>query len=316
MRSPTFKRFAKYGFYALVLVSLGVAAREYLSGEAVIAALGAFNWAYAPLILGLTVVYLLLKGARFVVFLSPLVDYGRWAVLRAYLAGQVATLLPAGGAARAVVLKQVGVSLPKGGAAVLFASLTDQAILIIGMLLAAIWFEEARLPALIALAVLAALALLLWVEPIRSRLLEAAAWLMEKVHLGDKWRSFQVAFDEGITLGVALRGLAFTAAAFALMPLALWAALRGVGLAVPPDTLLLAYVLPTLLGRLSSLPGGVGVTEASMVALLSAAQGVDANLAAAAVAVFRIGTVFFAAVFGGFVYLVVRARGGVEAAPS
>jgi hypothetical protein len=86
--SPTFKRFAKYGFYAFVLVSLGVAARKYLSGEAVAAALATFTWLYAPLILGITVVYLCLKGARFVVFLSPLVDYGRWAVLRAYLAGQ------------------------------------------------------------------------------------------------------------------------------------------------------------------------------------------------------------------------------------
>jgi uncharacterized membrane protein YbhN (UPF0104 family) len=51
-----------------------------------------------------------------------------------------------------------------------------------------------------------------------------------------------------------------------------------------------------------------------MVALLSAVQGVDANLAAAA-AVFRIGTVFFAALFGGLVYLAVRAGGGVETAP-
>lgn len=311
-----FKRFAKYGLYALVLVSLGIAARNYLSGEALLAALGAFNWLYAPLILGLTIVYLFLKGARFMVFLNPLVDYGRWAIVLAYLAGQVATLLPAGGAARAVVLKQVGVSLPKGGAAVLFASLTDQAILISGLLLAAIWFEQARLPALIALGVLAAIAALLWIKPIRARLLGAAAWLMERVHLGDKWRSFQAAFDEGITLGVVLRGLTFTAAAFALMPLALGLALRGLGLAVPPGTLVLAFVLPTMLGRLSSLPGGVGVTEASMVTILSAVQGVDANLAAAAVAVFRVGTVFFAAVFGGGVYLFVRLGGGVKAAPS
>lgn len=250
------------------------------------------------------------------VFLKPLVDYGRWAIVRAYLAGQVATLLPAGGAARAVVLKQVGVSLPKGGAAVFFASLTDQAILISGVLLAAIWFKEARLPALIAIAVFAAIAALLWIKPIRARLLGAAAWLMNKVHLEDKWRSFQSAFDEGITLRVVLRGLAFTAAAFTFMPLALGLSLRGLGLAVPPGTLLLAFVLPTLLGRLSSFPGGVGVTEASMVTILSAVQGVDTNLAAAAVAVFRVGTVFFAAVFGGFVYLFVRLRGGVEAAPS
>jgi hypothetical protein len=146
----------------------------------------------------------------------------------------VATLLPAGGAARVVVLEQVGVSVPKGGAAVLFASLIDQAVLISGVLVAALWFEEARPPALIFLAVLAAVAVLLWIGPIRTRLLARAAWLMEKVHLENKWRSFQTTFDEGITLGVVLRGLAFTTAAFALMPLALGFVLQGFGLTVSP----------------------------------------------------------------------------------
>jgi len=314
--SSTVKRVAKYGLYALVLVSVGVAAVNYLSGEAFLRALGSFRWRYAPLILGLTVVYVFLKGGRFKVFLEPLVEAGGWAVVRAYLAGQVATLMPAGGAARIAVLGEVGVPLPKAGAAVLFASLTDQVVLISGLLVCALWFEEARTAALVVLLVLAVLGGLLSVKGVRVRLSKGAAWLTEKLHFRDKWRAFRAAMDEGITLWVVLRGLAFTAAAFALMPLALYLALKGLGLEVPPGTLLLAYVLPTFLGRLSSLPGGIGVTEASMVAILSAVPGVDENAAAAAVAIFRVGTVFFAALFGGLFYLFGHVRRDVEAAPS
>ena len=310
------KQLAKYGFYALVLVGLGVAARRYLSGEAFLRALGAFNWTLAPSILALTVVYVLLKGWRFKIFLAPLSELGRWTILRVYLAGQAATLLPAGGAARVAVLGEVGVPLPKAGAAVLFASLTDQLVLIAGVVLCALWFEEARGPALIALFVLAGVGGLLAIKAVRTRLLGAATWLIKKVHLEDKWRNFREALNEGITPGVVLRGLSFTAAAFALMPFALYLALKGLSLEVPPATLLLAFVLPTLLGRLSSLPAGLGVTEASMVGILSAVPDVDENVAAAAVAVFRVGTVFFAALFGGAFYFFGGVRKDVKAAQS
>lgn len=310
------KQLAKYGFYVLVLIGLGVAARRYLSGEAFLRALEAFNWTLAPLILGFTVVYVLLKGWRFKVFLTPLSELGRWTILRVYLAGQVATLLPAGGAARVAVLGEVGVPLPKAGAAVLFASLTDQLVLIAGVVLCALWFEEARGPALIALFVLAGVGGLLAIKAVRARLLGGTAWLMGKLHLTDKWHAFREALDEGITFGVLLRGLSLTTAAFALMPFALYLSLKGLGLEVPPATLLLAYVLPTLLGRLSSLPAGLGVTEASMVGILSAVPDVDENVAAVAVAVFRIGTVFFAALFGGVFYLFGGVHKDVEAAQS
>ena len=310
--SSSVKQLAKYGLYALVLISLGVAARQYLSGEAFLEALGSFNWVYALFILGLTTVYMVLKGLRFMVFLAPLVEFGRWAIVRAYLAGQVATLLPAGGVSRIAVLAEVGIPVPKASAAVLFASLTDQAILIGGVVLAALWLEEARLPALFFLAVLAGIGALLAVNAVRVQLLRAVTWLVKKVHLEDKWTSFRAALSEGVNLGVVLRGLGFTAAAFAVMPLTLGLALRGLDLTVSPATLVLAYILPTLLGRLSTLPGGLGVTEASMVSILSAGSGVDANLVAAAVAVFRVGTVFFAAVFGGVIYLFERFSGRAE----
>jgi uncharacterized membrane protein YbhN (UPF0104 family) len=71
---------------------------------------------------------------------------------------------------------------------------------------------------------------------------------------------------------------------------------------LPAPTLFLAYILPAMLGRLSALPAGVGLTEAGMVGFLASASGVAAETATAAAAVFRIGTVFFQALLGGLVY--------------
>ncbi len=79
-----------------------------------------------------------------------------------------------------------------------------------------------------------------------------------------------------------------------------------------------AFALPTMLGRLSALPGGVGVTEAGMIPLIDSAAGVTREQAAAAVAVYRLGSVVFAALIGALVYLFAwradKERGKVEAA--
>jgi len=86
------------------------------------------------------------------------------------------------------------------------------------------------------------------------------------------------------------------------MVLALHLALLGVGAHVPPMTLLLAFTLPTMLGRISAMPAGVGVTEAGMIGILDSAPGVTLDQAAAATMIFRVGTVFFAALAGALVY--------------
>jgi uncharacterized protein (TIRG00374 family) len=78
--------------------------------------------------------------------------------------------------------------------------------------------------------------------------------------------------------------------------------LRGFGLTASYPTLFLAYILPAMLGRLSALPAGVGLTEAGMVGFLASTAGIDADIAAVAAAVFRVGTVFFQALLGALVY--------------
>jgi uncharacterized protein (TIRG00374 family) len=152
------------------------------------------------------------------------------------------------------------------------------------------------------LAGLIVLSVLLGIEATRSWLLNIVEKLMGKLHVRNQWHDFLDAIKQISTVPVLLGGLANTAISFVLMVEALHLSTKGVGADVPYLTLVLAFTLPALLGRISAMPGGVGVTEAGMVGILDAAPHVTLDQAAAAVAIFRIGTVFFAALFGGFVY--------------
>jgi uncharacterized protein (TIRG00374 family) len=67
-------------------------------------------------------------------------------------------------------------------------------------------------------------------------------------------------------------------------------------------TLFLAFIVPTMLGRIVPVPGGVGVTEASMVGFLTSTTQLDTNTTVAAVAIFRIVAIVIPVILGAMVY--------------
>src|SRR5581483_8011848 len=88
--------------------------------------------------------------------------------------------------------------------------------------------------------------------------------------------------------------------AWACECVAFWVILRGFPEAsVPLVRCTFIYAAMTIAGALAFLPGGLGVTEAGMVALLVAAgSGIDEPTAFAATFVTRICTLWFAVVIG------------------
>lgn len=267
-------------------------------------ALRSFDYLYAPFALLLSAVYLGLKGWRFVLFMRPLSDVAASPIFRGYVAGQAATLLPGGVAARAGLMRQLGIPIAVSSAPVLFSSLLDQAVFIGCSLLAALWFEAARTPALISVGVLAVIVLVFLIPATRRGLAGVAVWLADRFKVRGGWQNFLKAVNELATWRMIGATLAITIVAFALKIVTLDLCLRGVGVALPYPTLFLAYILPTMLGRLSALPaGGIGVTEAGMVGFLASTSGLDPDTATAAVAIFRIATVLFEALLGGVVYI-------------
>jgi uncharacterized protein (TIRG00374 family) len=295
--------YLKYLLHAVILGGVVLAAARYLNGEEVFNALRNFAYIYAPVILLISTGYIVLKGVRFVVLIRPLTNLPWGTLVRGYVAGTAATLIPGGVAARAGLMRQAGVAIGEGSAPVLFSSVLDQAAFVLCSLIAALWFEAARIPVLITLAMLAGLGLLFLIPAVRSRFSQATDWLARRFKVLDHCQDFLGAVKEMFTWRVMLVTMGMTLAGIAMQIIMLDLSLRGLGLVVPYPTLFLAYILPAMLGRLSALPAGIGLTEAGMVGFLASASGVDPDMAAAAAAIFRVGTVFFQALLGGLVYL-------------
>jgi uncharacterized protein (TIRG00374 family) len=231
------------------------------------------------------------------------VSIRRTLVLKAYLASQADTLLPGGGAARAGTLAQVGIPASESAAPIAISSLTDQVVFVVCSILAALWFESARRPAAMIIAVLFCISVVLGTEASRNWMLRGIAGLMGRLRLLKPWQEFLESLKCVATPRTILYGIGNAALAAALMIIALDLCARGVRAEIPYETLLLAYTLPAMLGRISAMPGGVGVTETGMIAILDSTPDVTVSQAAAAVMLFRLGTVGFAALLGGFAYL-------------
>lgn len=303
MKQENERNYLKLGLHIAILVGVVWAAVKYVNGEEVIAALRRFDYGLAPLMLVLALATLFLKATRFLFLLRPFApDLPLLTIVKAYVAGQGATVLPGGVAARAGILKQIGVPISEGSIPVLSNSLFDQLFFVSLGLISALWYPQARLPGLIILATLGFIALLLLLEPTRRRIAQLGAKLAERFNVGDQWRNFLNCVPLILDTKILVVGLITTALAFALFIVVLRLALQGLGITASYPALALAYILPTMLGRLVPIPAGLGVTEATMVGFLASAAGIATDEAVAGVAIFRIASIFIPILFGAVVY--------------
>jgi uncharacterized protein (TIRG00374 family) len=296
------REYLKYILHAVIIVGLIIAGVKYINGEKVLEAIKSYNYAFAPLLLTLPALYLSMKAWRFVQLMRPVSDLPASVLFRGYVAGTAATLVPGGVAARAGLMKQAGVSIAKSGVPVALSSILDQAVFIGTALLAAFWLEDIRIPALILLGVLLLLAVLFLIPASRAWLNGIATAIARRFHVADEWRKMLRHGREVLNTRTILIALAITVAALFVEVFVLDLSLRGLGFAVPYATLFFAYIVPQMLGRMSALPAGIGVTEASMVGFLSSSAGIEPDTALAAAGIFRIATAFFQAFLGALVY--------------
>jgi len=155
---------------------------------------------------------------------------------------------------------------------------------------------------LIVLGILVMLTIIFLFPAPRRWLDRIAAAIAKRFNVADQWKNFLQHGREVINARTILIALALTIGGLIVQVIILDFSLRGFGFTVSYATLFFAYIVPTMLGRLSALPAGVGVTEASMVGFLSSSAGVDPDTGLAATAIFRIATVFFQALLGALVY--------------
>ena len=305
----------QYTLHAAVLGGVIWAAVKTINGNELQKALDNFNWWVMPAVCILGLASVMVKAWRFASLLKQIHDLPRSVAMKAYVAGQSMTLLPGGIAARSGLLQQVGIKVEESSPAVALSSISDQIGFILCASLAAMWFEAARKPVFVFLAVLLALSLFLGIEASRTWLLNAIEKLLKRFRQDGRWRRFVDGMNQTLDARVLSIGVLNSLMSFVLLVGGLWLCMWAVGHKMHPLVLLLAYTVPTMVGRISAMPGGVGLTEVGMVGVLDRMPGVKLDQAVAAVLVFRVSTILFTAMVGAVVYYTSWRKAAAQGTP-
>ena len=296
------QRWKTYG-----LVATGLAVVAYLAAIASVGfadtagALQRVGFRGVIVALSLSLLNYGLRFARWELYLTALGHPLRHGVsLRMYIAGFAWTLTPAkvGEALRGVLLARFGVPLPVSVAALLSERVSDLgAVVLLAMTGLAIYPESQGL---------------VWVGLAASLL---GWYLLSRPRAGSVARRLETARNGTIrtiarhvaaTLdasrlchrsGLAAAALAIGVAAWMAEAIALYLVLIWMGVEVPLLVAIFAYALAVLGGALSFMPGGIGGTEAVMIAVL-VWQRVPPEIAVASTLLIRLTTLWFAVVLG------------------
>jgi uncharacterized protein (TIRG00374 family) len=261
--------------------------------------LGLSGWS---IILGLSLFNYLLRFIRWDLYLRRLgCNVPVLSNLMAYLAGFGFTTTPGkvGEAVRSVYLKRFGVSYVHSLSAFFVERFVDMISMIIVASLAAYAFESTRW--LVGLTFIATIALLplvhsQWFYDFLERRRQAFKSIRLR-SIGEHLLKMLQTSAALLSSGPLYMGLFLGLCAWAAEGLALYVVLDYMG---ADTTLLLAagiYGVSILAGAVSFVPGGLGGTELVMGSLLML-TGVDAPVAASAVIVCRLATLWFAVIIG------------------
>lgn len=284
------------------LVGLIVAGYKYLDWNQMVQAWNKFTWSALIWLLLLAAGYLIFKAWRFVILTEPIRDTPGGTVFRGYAASQAASLLPGGFAARAVLLTEAGIPVERSVGPVLANSGFDQFVLLLSALVMAYWYPQLRVPAMILTGILALLVIALAYKPSRRWLADRLLRVAERFGRRDKVEEFEEALGELANWRIFLWSVALSFAALGCSYAMLCQVTASMGFQPDYWPLAAAYLIPSLLGRLSPLPAGAGVTEAGMVAFLAHETSLSLNQGAAIVAVFRVFDIIVPAFYGFLVH--------------
>ena len=297
-------RYLHYGLSVIFLIGLVVAGYKYLSLKLMLAAWRKFSWTALGVLLVLPAIYLLLKGWRFDMLLRTVLegDVSRTTVMKGYAASQSASLLPGGFAVRAAVMSQAGVPMEHAVGPVLANAGMDQFVLLVLGVFLAYWYTQARTAAVALTVILAVLIGLLIYGRTRGWLGALLLRLAERFDKKEKMEEFQAACWSLVDARLFFSTFALSFAADAVSYGILCVVVGSLGMKVEFWPLAAAFVIPTLLGRLSPLPAGAGVTEAGMIAFMANQTAMSTNEAAAATALMRCFDVILPALYGAIIY--------------
>lgn len=294
-------------FHAMLLIillsAIGYLAFSLWGGwHEVVEALGKVGLTGTLIALALSLVNYLLRFVRWQKFLAKLGHTVYWPEsLRIYLAGFGLTILPgkAGEAIRSVFLKKHHISYPES----LAAFFSDQFSNLISMMLLVsigLWAYPKAQPMIIILAVVI-LAVLLFIQ--QSKWLQAidsfAQGKLPRKPARFISSSIEIVLHSKrcFSLPMLLYGIAIGLIAWGAEGIAFYYIMHVLGSNMSLQTALFIYAFSMLVGAISFLPGGLGGTEATMVALLIL-NHITQPQAVAATVLIRLATLWFAVAIG------------------
>ncbi len=294
----------RHAFSVLIVLGLVLAGFKYLDLDLMVEAWRQFSWKALGGLLVLPALYLGLKSWRFYLLMrSAQPDISASTVMKGYAASQSASLLPAGFAARSMILTQAGVPVERSMSPVLANSAIDQLTLLVGGLILGIWYESVREASSILALVLALLVLVVWFRGSRAWLGARLRRIGRKIGQEKKIEEFLEACWSLVNPRLFLSVFLLSVVADLMSYLTLVLVVVALGLKVQLGALAAAFLIPTLLGRMSPLPAGAGVTEAGMIALMANHGGMTIHQAAAATTLMRGIDVVLPALYGAAIYL-------------
>jgi uncharacterized protein (TIRG00374 family) len=306
MTQPTValpKNFTRQFLVCVILSIVFYGAWAAFSGAAEVwAAAVAMGWAGWSIILGLSLFNYLVRFVRWSFYLKRLglsVPFGR--NLLAYMAGFGFTTTPGkvGEAVRSVYLKPYGVGYISSLAAFFVERLVDLIAMIVLASMAAYAFESTRwLVGVTLLVALAALPVIHsdWLHGLLNKQREKLK-SMRLRSLGEHLLNMLRTSSDLLRSGPLYTGLILGLIAWGAEGYALYVVLERMGAETPRYLAAGIYGVSILAGAVSFVPGGLGGTELVMGSLL-VLTGVSAPVAASAVIVCRLATLWFAVAIG------------------
>ena len=292
-------------------VALGLAATASLS--ATLDALARFRWRLGPVVVLAVLANWALRFAKWQFYLRCLEIPLPWQPsLRVFLAGFTMAISPGklGEVLKAVLVRRlVGTPVSRTASVVMAERLTDLAgLVLLGALGVTALPHGPVLLGGIALALVVAVIVLRTPAVGRSAQGLLPARLVEPVRLFvHSGRALLTSGALAVALGLSVVSWFFECVALGLI-------LEGLGVALPLRVTTFVYAFASLAGAVSMLPGGLGVAEGSLTALLA---GLGTPLAEAAAATLLVrGATLWLAVALGVATLLVAFRGEPEGGPA
>lgn len=269
--------------------------------------LGAFRWAWLPLILALTALNYVLRWLKWEYYLRRLGlgdGVGRLDSALIFTSGLIMAVTPGklGEVLKSALLKRVnGVAVSRSAPVVLAERLTDGMAMLLLMAIGLTLYPPARVAFIVLVAATLIGILILQYRPLALTLIGGAARLPFGAAIAPRLHAMYASTQQLLDWRVLLASTLISTVSWGCECLAFYYVLVGLGVEGAPLLLLQAtfiFAASTLFGLVSFLPGGLGVSEASSVGLLVALIGLTVSTATTATLIIRFGTLWFGVMLG------------------